>query len=130
MKSKECVSIKMELTLDSLKDLDYGKVQVAFQRHIERAVADCMDRPGDTSTRKVMLTCLLAPSEDQSGVGDYVDLQCHVVSKLPAHKSRVFQGKPRLRGGNAQLMFDTDSPDDVEQGTCGSEDEHQKEGNS
>jgi hypothetical protein len=44
-----------KLTLESVKDLDMGTVAVAFQRHLERAVQDCLDRPGDLRLRPVHL---------------------------------------------------------------------------
>jgi hypothetical protein len=104
--------MKMELTLENLKDLDFGKLSVAFDQHIRRAVGDCMDRPGDDHERKVILTFGLRPEKSQEADCDHVMLEGQVTSKVPAHRSRVFQCAPR-KGGH--LVFDSLSPEHVEQ---------------
>lgn len=104
---------EIELTLESLKDLDFGKVEVAFRRHLKRAVDDCMDRDMDHTARVVALVFKLAPEKRQGGPADRVLLQCQVTSKVPPHASAVFRCAPR-RGG--QLAFKADC-EDVDQGT-------------
>ncbi len=106
--------MKQELTLENLKELDFGKVDVAFARHLKRAVEDCMDRPGDETARVVRLSFLLKPVKDQDGHADDVAMQCQVTSKVPAHKSKVFSCRPR-KGGH--LFFDSETPENFDQGS-------------
>jgi hypothetical protein len=42
-----------EFNVQSLADLDDGRVSIAFAQELRRAVIDCMDRPGDKNARKV-----------------------------------------------------------------------------
>lgn len=108
--------MKVALTLETLKDLDYGKIDVAFKQHLARAVEDCMDRPGDSKPRQVLLTFELVPDTGQGHDCEAIDLQAHVQSKVPAHRSRKFACAPR-KGGH--ITFDLDSPDDVNQRSFG-----------
>lgn len=52
----------VQLTLESINDLDDGRVAVAFMQELRRAVTDCMDRPGDTTARSVSLETALSKS--------------------------------------------------------------------
>lgn len=115
--------MKMALTLDTLKDLDFGKVEVAFLQHLKRAVEDCMDRSGDNTGRKVILTFDVKPQQDQSGQCEFVDLECQISSKVPAHRSRTFQCRPR-KGGH--LEFESDTPEDFNQHSLSEEAQRQQ----
>ncbi len=42
-----------QMSLESLNSLDDGRVSMAFLHELKRAVADCMDRPGDKTAREV-----------------------------------------------------------------------------
>jgi len=108
--------MKRELSLATLEHLDYGKLATAFQQHLRRAVADCLDRPGDDSARKVTITFEIKPASDQTGDCERCKVDAQVLSKVPAHRTRVLDMAPR-KGGH--LLFDDDSPDDVNQVTLG-----------
>lgn len=43
--------MRYQLTLETLKHLDLGKADVAFQRELARVAADCHDRSGDALKR-------------------------------------------------------------------------------
>ena len=58
-----------EMTLEKLKELDFGRVSLAFQQHLARVVDDCMDRPGDGTAREVELRFLIKPGESQTARG-------------------------------------------------------------
>jgi len=103
---------QMELTLANLKDLDFGKVDVAFRRHMERAVKDCLDRPGDDTTREVRLTFRLEPEKTQGGEPSHVMLECDVQSNVPPHRSATFQCRPTVKG---QLVFQSIDAECVDQ---------------
>jgi hypothetical protein len=108
--------MKMELNLTNLKELDFGKVDVALQQHLQRCVSDCLDRPGDEHVRVVDLRIEMKPVLESHGDCEHVLMQCRVASKVPSHRSKVFQCKP-VRGGH--LLFDAESPEHFEQGTFG-----------
>ena len=104
---------KMQLTLANLPELDLGKVDAAFTRHLARAVADCTDRPGDPTARKVVIEFQLKPARDQTGDCSTISLEAQIHSKVPAHRSRTFECTPQ----GTFLAFNAESPDDVEQRT-------------
>lgn len=106
--------MKVPLSLANLKDLDYGKLNVAFQQHLARAVCDCLDRCGDTRPRQISMTFSLEPVTDAEGSCDEVSLECQVSSKVPSHRSKTFACRPNTKG---HLTFDVDCHDDVDQGT-------------
>lgn len=106
--------METELTLENLPKLDFGKISIAFGDHVKRAVDDCMDRPGDSSTRKVVLEVLVNPAKDQSGQCEDVELACVVASRLPVHRSKTFMCRPR-KGGH--LMFNAVDAEHLNQRT-------------
>lgn len=109
-----------KLTLDSFKALDLGKVHEGFQSHLARAASDCRDRPLESKARKVVLEIALAPRPDPSGETDEVDVQVQILSKIPAHRTKVY---PMALFRNGTVGFNPDSPDNPDQATMFSEDE-------
>jgi hypothetical protein len=105
--------MKIKLTLDTLKSLDMGKISAAFDHELRHVVKDCIDRPGDESTRTVALQMTVKP-EPSDGVCDTVMCEFTVTSKVPPRRSRQFQLQAHARG---DVLVNTESPDDVRQGT-------------
>lgn len=105
--------MKMELTLGNLPGLDFGKVDAAFKKLLERAVADCIDRPGDATTRAVLVKFDVVPVVDQGGQCERAALQVHLSCRVPAYRSRVFDCLPQQ--GSNRLLFDDETPEDVRQ---------------
>lgn len=103
-----------QLTLGSLADLDLGKGAEVFQRLLKRAVEDCMDRPGDKAPRKVALEIHIIPVMEQSG--DCVEVSAEIVctAKVPTYRTKPYSMGVR-KGGI--LVFNPDSPDNINQGT-------------
>jgi hypothetical protein len=101
------------LTLANLKDLDLGKIDEAFQRHLARAAIDCMDRPTESKPRVVTLQFEVVPVE-VDGDCDEVVVRIQTTSKVPTHKTRPYSLAPRRNGA---LVFNPDSPTNVAQGT-------------
>ena len=97
-----------ELSLKTVKDLDWGKVVLAFDRHLRLAADDCLDRPGDDKGRRITLTCEIKPLVDQTGDAGEIAVEFRVKSSVPEHRSKVFNCKPR-RGGH--LLFNPECPD-------------------
>lgn len=54
----------------------------------KRAIADCEDRPGDKSARKVVLTILVKPVMLQDGAVTDVNAECEVSSMMPKYISK------------------------------------------
>jgi hypothetical protein len=104
----------VQLTLDSLNRLDFGKANETFQRHLARAAVDCMDRPTDSKPRKVLLQIDLVPVMEQDGDCTEVAAQIQVVSKVPAHRTKVYSLGLRRNGA---LVFNEDSPTNIDQTT-------------
>lgn len=105
---------EVPLTLENLKDLDFGKIGVAFNAELAHVTKDCMDRPGDTKSRKVTISFILAPSEDSTGrgqPGDVIHVGCEIASSVPKRRTRVYDMSPRVNGS---LTFHPDSPADPE----------------
>ena len=108
----------LRLTLQSLKDLDMGSIDVAFRTHLERVVKDCFDRPGDKRSRKVVIELIASPIPVpviQNIIDcDGVSATIKVKSVLPDYESRTLDFGVRSDGS---LVFREDSPTDHRQGT-------------
>lgn len=102
------------LNLESLKELDAGKVSVAWDHELKRAVSDCMDRPGDKKPRVVTLELAITPvvSEDGGCEGAHGEFQ--IKSKVPTRKSRVYDFGVNRKG---HVYFSDTSPDNLPQTT-------------
>lgn len=101
-----------ELRLSTLKDLDLGKIDAAFQRELKLAVEDCKDRPLENKARVVNVAFLLAP--DEATDGDEVKIQAVISSKYPKRTSRVYNMVTTPNGG---LKFHPDLPGDPQEST-------------
>lgn len=104
----------MQLSLSSLKDLDFGRPAVAFEQGLADAVRDCVDRPGDKRPRKVAMEFVISPIVEEEGQCDQVTGEFKIKTLLP-HR----QTKPYSFGLNKQgrLFFSEDSPQNVNQTT-------------
>ena len=107
----------LRLTLQSLKDLDMGSIDVAFRTHLERVVKDCLDRPGDKRSRKVVIELIAVPIPVpviQNIIDcDGVSATIKVKSMLPDYESRTLDFGVRSDGS---LVFREHSPTDHRQG--------------
>jgi len=104
----------LPLTLENLEHLDLGIANAAFQQHIKRVALDCLDRPGDSSSRKVTMEILIKPELLPDGSCDRVKLQIQIGSKVPTHRTKVYDLGLRKNG---VLAFSEDSPDNFDQTT-------------
>ena len=103
---------QMELTLAALRQLDFGKCELAFAKDLERAVLDCMDRPGESKPRVVQLVFKIIPrsSDPETNDCDRVHIQAEIVCTVPRRRSRVYEMMPNVRG---KLLFNPDTPTDA-----------------
>ena len=104
------------LTLESLKELDDGRVQAAFMHELRRAVKDCMDRPGDKTAREVSLVFKLTPIVGEEGMCEGADGDFHIKSKVPTRKTKTYNFRTNTRG---DLIYSSNSPDNADQLTFG-----------
>ena len=111
------------LSLESIKELDGGAAMQTFQTAVQRAVKDCIDRPGDKRPRKVVLQLAITPVPVIQG--NVIDcdgakgaFQCKV--KIPDWETRTVDFGVQNSG---DLIFNPDSPHDHRQTTMLAEDE-------
>lgn len=109
-----------EFTLENLEHLDFGKAAMAFNHQIRRVANDCLDRPADATARKVSMEVVVKPALNDDGTCDRVKLQIQVTSKIPSHRTRVYDLGLRKNG---ILAFAEDSPENFDQTTIFDENE-------
>lgn len=103
-----------EMKLENLADLDNGRVSLAFTHELKRAVQDCLDRPGDSTARKVTVVFTLKPITDEAGDCDTVNGDFKIKSTVPERKSKTYNFAARKSG---HLVFSEESPQNVQQTT-------------
>ena len=95
------------LKLSALKDLDLGKVDLAFAREIEAAVKDCANRPGEKGARRVVLALDIKPEElTQGGQLESVTVGFDIKTAMPAKKSKAY---PMMVDAQNRLIFNTEA---------------------
>lgn len=105
--------MKVRLSLESLRELDMGRISAAWDHELRHVVRDMHDRPTDASPREISLRFTLTP-EDDGGVLAAVNGEFEVKSKVPPRRSRRYQLQAHASG---VLLVNPESPDDVRQGT-------------
>ena len=105
-----------EFNLESLKELDFGRISAAFDTERERVVKDCQDRPGDGKPRSIAIKFNFYPQSDgsESVDCDEVKVECEITSTVPKRRTKIYTMKP-VRDG--KLRFNADDPDDPENPT-------------
>lgn len=105
------------LGADTLDRLDRGAAGVAFNKAIEQAVVDCLDRPGDDRARTVTLQLVLKPVKEVhdntiscEGARGVYKVRC----KRPDYESQELDFGVRTNG---MLVFSENSPANHKQPT-------------
>lgn len=102
----------VDLTFESLEELDNGRIAVLLKRHLANIAQDCMNRPTDASKRKVALEFNFTPIPDpETRECDSVAVEIECRSKVPVYRSRVFQMSVHRTG----FVFNRDFPDHLDQ---------------
>lgn len=96
------------LKLDTIKDLDDGRVAIAFDQNMKRAVQDCMDRPSDKKSRKVSIVCNVTPIVAVSGECEGAEVDFELKTSVPVQRTRSYTLIPNKVG---HLKFSKNSPD-------------------
>lgn len=104
----------VQLTLETLKDLDFGKVNMAFMSELKRAVLDCTDRPGETKARSVALEFTITPIIDEDGMCESVRGEMQIKSKVPVRKTKRYEFAVNKHG---HLSFSEHNPTSIDQTT-------------
>jgi len=107
----------IKLTLDKMGQIDSGRALVAFQNCLQRAVQDCIDRPGVKTKRKVTLEMLVWPVPDINGnTIDCESISSTVKAKcgIPVYETQTLDFGIR---NNGDLVFNPDSPTNHKQQT-------------
>lgn len=100
--------------IDALKEVADGKVAAAFNRILNTAVKDCMDRAGEKAARTVVLQLQVKPVIGQEGMCEGVNVSVDIHGKVPKYKSAPVNCNANVNG---QLMFSTMSEDNADQRT-------------
>lgn len=105
---------RMQLSLATLGEFDFGKAAVAFQKELQKVVIDMIDRPGDDRPRTVTLKTSLKPLVQQEG--DVVDSQVEfeITSSMPSRRTKP---RPAMIDRRGNLLFSADAPDNPRQET-------------
>ena len=111
----------MQLKLENLKLLDFGKIGVAFNKALKRCVDDCQERNHDERPRKVAINFTLVPTPE----GDTVKVSCEIQASTPTLKTKVYEMVPKHDG---TLAFNPDLPDDPDEETLYDRDERRQDG--
>lgn len=107
-----------ELRLRHLHQMDAGRLEVGFQQHLQRILADLYDRPGLSKARKLIVQFDLIPVPRIQGTVatlERVLVEYQITSKAPAHRSSPPSMEVRRinRGGTEQhqLVFSSMFPE-------------------
>jgi hypothetical protein len=116
-----------QLTLENLRLLDFGKIGIMFQHHLERCVKDMLDRPGEKKARDVVIRFRMMPNPVVSG--NTIDLENVKIaalceSSVPKHTTQVYTMDFRNDGS---LVFNPDLPDEPDGQTLFEEQERKED---
>lgn len=99
----------ISLDLTTLGKVDDGRIAIAFEQELRRAVFDCRDRPADKKPRIVSIEATIKPVfNTNTMVADHADVSFKIKSKLPTRES---QGTTMQMRANDKLIFSDTSPD-------------------
>lgn len=105
---------KVSMTLENLKQLDYGVVSEHFGMHLKRVVADLEARPADETARKVQIQFLIKPECHSGGGLDSASIEVEVSSSVPRHRTKAYRMSVHQNG---ELSFHPDLPEDPQGST-------------
>ena len=92
------------IDLEGLSTMDGGRLNAAFAMEVEKVYADCDDRPAVKAARRITLTILCKPVQDEAGRLDMVDVDWDLDSKLPKRKSRTYRARHDGKGLTVSLF--------------------------
>ena len=87
-----------KFNLQSLVNMDDGRIKEAFEQAMRRCEEDCRDRPAVKEARKVSLVAVVSPVQGEGGDIDSCDVQFQIVDALPKRKSKVYNMRAAKNG--------------------------------
>jgi len=99
-----------KFTLETVANMDGGRIRTAFEQALKRIEADLKDRPGVKAARKLELVLDLTPVAD-GGELDSVNVKFRIKDNVPKRESKAYNMQA-VPGG---LLFNDASPEDVKQ---------------
>lgn len=102
------------LDLETLCEMDNGRIRAAFNHELEAVVNDCYNRPGDSTARKIALVIEIKPKDFNSGLCETVTTSMAVKSSIPARKKT---GMVMKITDERHVIFNDESFDDPNQRT-------------
>jgi hypothetical protein len=111
------------LGFDTLDDLDDGRIAAILRQHITRVSADCYDRPGDPTLRKILLEFQFKPVIENDGSCEEVGCHIECRSKLPTHRSKRISMRVTKNG----LLFNREFPEELDAQSLPFDDEESSE---
>jgi hypothetical protein len=102
----------IELKLEALKSLDFGRPAVAFEQGLRDAARDCIDRPADKRPRKVTFEFVLTPMQEEDGDCNHAEGHFRVKTILPHRQTKPYSFGLKKQG---TLFFSENSPQNVDQ---------------
>lgn len=106
--------MKTAFEISKLSSVDDGRIAAAVDLAIEQCSRDCVDRPGDSGTRKVTLEIGIKPEQGEDGSCETAAVEFQIKTSLPARRSKTFQMATKPSG---MLEFNPASPDAIGQRT-------------
>lgn len=104
---------KSVLTLQTIADIDKGRIGLAVNQAIRLITQDITDRPADKTKRKVVVTIEMKPVLDSTTATlDVIENEFTVEAKVPKRRSAAY---PMLPTSDGRQMFEKGSPFDPRQ---------------
>lgn len=102
------------LGLDTLNILDNGKLVKAFGIEMKRLVQDCVDRPGDSTARKLSMEITITPQQEADGSCERATAEVQMIGKTPPRRSKPYEIMVTPSG---QAIINPENHTSVMQGT-------------
>ena len=105
---------KVSMTLENLKQLDYGVVSEHFGMHLKRVCEDLESRPADETARKVQIQFVFKPEVHSGGGLESASVEVEVSSTVPRHRTKPYRMQVHPDG---RMSFHPDLPEEPEGST-------------
>jgi len=99
---------RVDFDLNSMAEIDGGKINRLLRSHVQRVAHDCADRPNDKNKRKIVIEITAEPVPTDDGFCDHVNVQIRCRSRLPDYRSRPYP----MEAGNSGFSFNKEFPAD------------------
>lgn len=99
------------VTFAALDEMDHGRLSKLLARHLATLSNDCMNRPDDTTPRKLTIELVMKPTMDkETRECERVWTEIEMKSKVPVYRSAPIPMRPHKSG----FFFNKDIPEDLD----------------